>query len=201
MEKKMKNILYIFFLAGLCLALFSCANNSSTSSTASTTTELEGTWVTSCYASGSSYYIQTVIVSGTDVTMKVKVHTDSSCSTDNGTWIDTYSSLSIGDNVTFVSGSTGHYFSVAVSTFTYTPTLASDVSTLNAASWCGYSNWTLNTAKDYTGKTCGSTSYSVANTTYLGLYMLVGNNLFTGTYSSDGNYPTSVYTSIPIVKQ
>ena len=197
----MKNILYIFFLAGLCLALFSCANNSSTSSTASTTTELEGTWVTSCYASGSSYYIQTVIVSGTDISHKYEQHTDSSCSTDNGTWIDTYSSLSIGDNVTFVSGSTGHYFSVAVSTFTYTPTLASDVSAMNASSWCGYSNWTINTVKDYTGKTCGSTSYSVANTTYLGLYMLVGNNLFTGDFSSTGNYPTSVYTAIPLVKQ
>ena len=81
------------------------------------------------------------------------------------------------------------------------PTLASEVSALNAAVWCGYSNWTINTAKDYTGKTCGSTSNAVANTTYLGLYMLVGNNLFTGTFSTDGNYPTSVYTSIPLVKQ
>jgi hypothetical protein len=197
----MKKILYVFLLAVLSLALFSCANNSSTSSTASTTTELEGTWITSCYASGSYYYIQTVIVSGTDLTMKVKVHTDSTCSTENGIWIDTYSSLSIGDNVTFTSGATGHKFSVAVNTFTFTPTLASVVSDLNAVVWCGYSNWTLNTAKDYTGKTCGSTSYSVANTTYLGLYMLVGNNLFTGTFSSTGTYPTSVYTSIPLVRQ
>ena len=196
----MKKILYVFLLAGLSVALFSCSSNSSTSSTASTT-EVEGTWITSCYASGTSYYIQTLTVSGTDLTTKIERHTDSSCSTDNGTYIDTYSSLSIGDSVTFTSGSTGHKFSLAVSTFTYTPTLASDVSTINAAVWCGYSNWTLNTAKDYTGKTCGSTSYSVANTTYLGLYMLVGNNLFTGTFSSTGTYPTSVYTSIPLVRQ
>ena len=196
----MRNI-YIILILIFSFTILSCAKKSDTSSTTTTTTELEGTWVTNCYASGSTYYIQTVIVSGTDISRKNEQHTDSSCSTDNGTWIDTYSSLSIGDNVTFVSGSTGHYFSLAVSTFTYTPTLASDVSAMNASSWCGYSNWTINTVKDYTGKTCGSTSYAVTNTTYLGLYMLVGNNLFTGDFSSDGNYPTSVYTAIPLVKQ
>ena len=195
----MKYLNTIFILI-FSFIILSCAKKDD-SSTSTTTTELEGTWVTNCYASGSSYYIQTVIVSGTDISHKNEQQTDSSCSTDNGTWIDTYSSLSIGDNVTFVSGSTGHYFSVAVSTFTYTPTLASDVSAMNASSWCGYSNWTINTVKDYTGKTCGSTSYSVANTTYLGLYMLVGNNLFVGDFSSTGNYPTSVYTAIPLVKQ
>ena len=195
----MKNIYIILIL--ISFIIISCAKKSDTSSTTTTTTEVEGTWLTNCYGSGSSYHIQTLIVSGTDISHKNEQHTDSSCSTDNGTWIDTYSSLSIGDNVTFVSGSTGHYFSLAVSTFTYTPTLASDVSAMNASSWCGYSNWTINTVKDYTGKICGSTSYSVTNTTYLGLYMLVGNNLFTGDFSSDGNYPTSVYTAIPLVKQ
>ena len=196
----MKNI-YIILILIFSFTIISCAKKSDTSSTTTATTEVEGTWLTNCYGSGSSYYIQTLIVSGTDISHKYEQHTDSSCSTDNGTWIDTYSSLSIGDNVTFDSGSSGHYFSLAVSTFTYTPTLASDVSAMNASSWCGYSNWTINTVKDYTGKTCGSTSYHVANTTYLGLYMLVGNNLFTGDYSSDGNYPTSVYTSVPLVKQ
>ncbi len=197
----MKNILYVLLLTGLSITLISCAKKTTTSSTTTTTTELEGTWITSCYASGSVYFLQTLIVSGTDLTRIFKVYTNSTCSTDNGIWIDTFSSLSIGDNVTFVSGSTGHYFSLAVSTFTYTPTLASDVSAMNASSWCGYSNWTINTVKDYTGKTCGSTSYHVANTTYLGLYMLVGNNLFLGDFSSTGNYPTSVYTSVPLVKQ
>ena len=197
----MKNILYVLLLTGLSITLISCAKKTTTSSTTTTTTELEGTWITSCYASGSVYFLQTLIVSGTDLTRIFKVYTNSTCSTDNGIWIDTFSSLSIGDNVTFTSGSTGHKFSVAVSTFTYTPTLASDVSAMNASSWCGYSNWTINTVKDYTGKTCGSTSYHVANTTYLGLYMLVGNNLFLGDFSSTGNYPTSVYTSVPLVKQ
>ena len=182
--------------------ILSCAKkNDSSSST--TTTELEGTWITSCYATGlnSDHMIQTVTISGTNFTHKKEVHSDSSCSTDNGTYTDTYTSLSIGDNVTFESGSTGHYFSFAVGSFTYTPTMASVVSTLNTTAHCGYSNWTINTSKDYTGKTCGSTTYSVANTTFLGLYMLVGNNLFTGDYSSSGSYPTSVYTSIPLVKQ
>ena len=197
----MKKMIYVLVISFLSFTLFSCAKKSDTSSTTTTTTEVEGTWVTNCYASGSSYYIQTVIVSGTDISHKNEQHTDSSCSTDNGTWIDTYSSLSIGDNVTFVSGSTGHYFSVAVSTFTYTPTLASDVSAMNASSWCGYSNWTINTVKDYTGKTCGSTSYSVANTTYLSIYKLVGNNLYLGSFGTTGSYPNSVSNAKAYIKQ
>ena len=195
----MKNILQIILITFFTFAIISCAKKDATSS--DTTTELEGTWITSCYDAGSQYKIQTVTVSGTNLTHKIEDHSDSSCSNDNGTFLDTYTSLSIGDSVTFESGSTGHKFSVAVGSFTYTPTTASEVSLLNAAATCGFSDWTINTSKDYTGKTCASTTYAVANTTYLGLYMLVGNNLFTGDYSSSGSYPTSVYTSIPLVKQ
>jgi len=190
---------WLVLIVGIALIVSSCAKKDDSSST--TTTEVEGTWITNCYEHEPGYYIDTLIVSGTDVTHKSESHTDSSCSTDNGTWIYTYSSLSIGDSVTFESGSTGHYFSIAISTFTYTPNLASDVTTMNDDAWCGFSDWTINTEKDYTGKTCGSTSLPVANTTLLGLYMLVGNNLFLGDFSSDGNYPTSVYTSVPLVKQ
>ena len=195
----MKNIYIILIFYSF--IIISCAKKSDTSSTTTTNTEVEGTWLTNCYEHEPDYYIDTLIVSGTDITHKSEAHTDSSCSNDNGSWITTYSSLSIGDSVTFKSGSTGHYFSVAINAFTYTPNLASDVTAMNADAWCGFSDWTINTVKDYTGKTCGSTSYSVANTTYLGLYMLVGNNLFLGDFSSTGNYPTSVYTSVPLVKQ
>ena len=196
----MKNI-YIILILFLSFTIFSCAKKSDTSSTTTTTTEVEGTWLTTCYDAGSNYKIQTLIVSGTSVSHKIQDYDDSSCSTDNGTWIDAYSSLSIGDNRTFTGGSTGHRFSLSVSSFTYTPTKDSEVSLLNAAVNCGYSDWTLNTAKDYTGKTCGSTTYAVANTTYLGLYMLVGNNLHLGDFTTNGIYPTSVYTSVPLVKQ
>ena len=181
--------------------ILSCAKKSSTSSTATTTTELEGTWVTNCYASGSSYYIQTIIVSGTDISKKKEQHTDSSCSTDYVLWEDTYDSLSIGDEVTFSDATKGHQFTLNVVNLKLTPQTASVVSALNTDNSCGYSDWTLNTAKDITGKTCSSTTYDVANTSVQGLYNLVGNNLYLGTLNTTGSYPTTVSTSRTYVKQ
>ena len=196
----MRNI-YIILILIFSFTILSCAKKSSTSSTATTTTELEGTWVTNCYASGSSYYIQTVIVSGTDISKKKEQHTDSSCSTDYVLWEDTYDSLSIGDEVTFSDATKGHKFTLEVVSFKHTPQTASAASALNTAGWCGYSNWAQQIAKDYTGKTCGSTAYAVANTSVQGLYNLVGNNLFLGSLNTTGSYPTEVSTSITYVKQ
>ena len=196
----MRNI-YIILILIFSFTILSCAKKSSTSSTATTTTELEGTWVTNCYASGSSYYIQTVIVSGTDISNKKEQHTDSSCSTDYVLWEDTYDSLSIGDEVTFSDATKGHQFTLNVVNLKLTPQIASVVSSLNTDNSCGYSDWTLNTAKDITGKTCSSTAYDVANTSVQGLYNLVGNNLFLGSLNTTGSYPTEVSTSITYVKQ
>ena len=188
----------------LSLTIFSCAKKSDTSST-TTTTELEGTWSAACYvATDNLSYKNTITVSGTDVIAKYEVHTDSSCNTDIWTWEDTYSSLSIGDEVSFSSGATGHKFTfnlVSLTLALLTQAIASDMNTI---SFCGV-YWERGTATDITGKTCssptGSTTYDVANTTYLGLYKLVGNNLFLGGFSTTGNYPTSVLNTITYVKQ
>ena len=82
-----------------------------------------------------------------------------------------------------------------------TPQIASVVSSLNTDNSCGYSDWALNTAKDYTGITCSGTAYAVANTSVQGMYNLVGNNLFLGSLNTTGSYPTEVSTSITYVKQ
>ena len=42
---------------------------------------------------------------------------------------------------------------------------------------CGDSDWALNTTKNYTGKTCGSTDYAAANTNIYGVYLLEGSSL------------------------
>ena len=116
-------------------------------------------------------------------------------------WEDTYGSLSIGDEVTFGDATKGHYFTLEVGSYKHTPQTDNATSALNTAVWCGYSDWALNTAKDYTGKNCSSTAYPVANTSIQGLYNLVGNNLFIGTLNTTGSYPTEVYTTITYVKQ
>jgi hypothetical protein len=195
----MKNI-YIILILIFSFTIFSCAKKSDTSST-TTTTEVEGTWLTNCFQSGDYYHIHSATVSGTDVVVKYEWHTDSGCSTDYVMWEETYDSLSIGDEVTFSDATKGHQFTLNVVNLKLTPQIASVVSALNTDNSCGYSDWALNTAKDHTGKTCGSTAYPVANTSIQGLYNLVGNNLFIGTLSTTGSYPTVVSTSITYVKQ
>ena len=195
----MKNI-YIILILFLSFIIISCAKKSDTSST-STTTEVEGTWVTSCFLEGSIYRIHTITVTGTDIVVKKEWHSDSSCSTDYVLWEDTYDSLSIGDEVTFADYTKGHKFTSEVVSFKLTLQSASAVSATNTATFCGYSDWALNTAKDYSGVTCAGTAYAVANTSVQGLYNLVGNNLFLGTLNTTGSYPTEVYTTITYVKQ
>ena len=177
-------------------AIFSCAKKDDSSSTTSTT-ELEGTWVASCFSSGSYYKIDTVTVSGTGMVYKSEMHADSSCSTDNNTQEWTYSSLSIGDAVTFESGTkTGAYFSMIRSGATETPNSSYDVTWVNDNSYCGYSDWELNVAKDITGKTCVGTTIISANTKLLSLYKNESSNTIQlGSFNieSDG-YPSSVST-------
>ena len=188
----------------LSLTIFSCAKKSDTSST-TTTTELEGTWSAACYVGTDNLsYKNTITVSGTGVIAKYEVHSDSSCNTDIYIWEDTYSSLSIGDERSFSSGATGHEFTLNVVSFTLAVQTTAIINDLNTTSSCGV-YWELGKATDITGKTCssntGSTTYDVANTTYLGLYKLVGNNLFLSGFNSTGTYPTSVSNTITYVKQ
>ena len=196
----MRNI-YIILILIFSFTILSCAKKSSTSSTATTTTEVEGTWITNCFASGSLYRTNTITVTSTDIVAKYEDHTDSNCSTDYALYEDTYDSLSIGDEITFSDGTKGHQFTLNIVNLKLTPQIASVVSSLNTDNSCGYSDWALNTAKDYTGKNCSSTAYPVANTSIQGLYNLVGNNLFIGTLNTTGSYPTEVSTTITYVKQ
>ena len=196
----MKNI-YIILILFLSFTIYSCAKKSDTSSTTATTTELEGTWLTSCYTSSDNYTnIGKIVVSGTNVVHTSEAHSDTSCANDYSKWEYSYASLSIGDEVTFDDGTKGHKYTLNVDSFKHTPQSSSYVNHLNSNTACGYSDWTLNTVRDVTGLTCGST-YPVKNTTSKGLYNLVGNNLFLGGHITTGSYPTGVTTTITYVKQ
>ena len=196
----MKNI-YIILILFLSFTIYSCAKKSDTSSTTATTTELEGTWLTSCYTSSDNYSnIGKIVVSGTNVVHTSEAHSDTSCANDYSKWEYSYASLSIGDEVTFDDGTKGHKYTLNVDSFKHTPQSSSYVNHLNSNTACGYSDWTSNTVRDVTGLTCGST-YPVKNTTSKGLYNLVGNNLFLGGHITTGSYPTGVTTTITYVKQ
>ena len=184
----------------------SCSDNSS-SGDSSSTTELEGTWTTSCVSSGSRYKIRTLTVSGTNVTVdRWEFHSDSSCANDAYRFDTTYSSLSIGDAMTFdtygSSGGSGHKLTMTIDTNTYTPLSSSDVTWVNSNSWCGETDWVLNTAQSIAGKTCGSTAQWSSNITIYGMYILDGSK-FMPSWTSSSSYPDNVSsdTSNTYVKQ
>ena len=168
----MRNI-YIILILIFSFTIFSCAKKDESSST----TELEGAWVSSCHSKWSSYWIKTWTFTGSALVVKWNEYSDSSCATDYIIWTDTYSSFSIGNEATLDNGSTGRKFTTKVDSFVGSMQTAAAVTDYNNINWCGSSDWALNTTKDYTGKTCGSTDYAAANTNIYGVYLLEGSSL------------------------
>ena len=183
-----------YFIPIIILSLFllGCKKDDDSSTT---TTELEGTWKTPCFASGTAYRTKSLIVTGATLVDTTDVYSDSSCTTEKSTWVDTYSSLNIGNEITFASygssGGSGHKFTLTLDTITGTPLTASDVTTLNTYSYCGDSDWALNTAKSLLGKNCTGVTEWSTGTAAQGVYLLDGSKIFFGIGLS---YPSSVDT-------
>ena len=184
---------YIILILFFSFTIYSCAKKSDSSSSSSTTeiegtssstTEIEGTWQTPCHAGVSlGYYdIRKVTVSGTNWTDTTESHSDSSCTTDWGTWTSTYGSLSIGNELTFPSygssGGSGHDFTLTLSEYTYTSNNSANVSSNNDNSFCGLTGWEINTAQSVAGKTCGSSTMWATGAAGYGVYLLDGSKLF-----------------------
>ena len=108
----MKNI-YIILILFFSFTIYSCAKKSDTSSTTTATTELEGTWTSSCYSGWDNHYIiKTITVTGSTLVIKWDEHSDLNCITDYAIWTDTHSSFYIGDEATLDNGSTGRKFTM-----------------------------------------------------------------------------------------
>ena len=158
-----------------------------------TPTELEGTWVESCHASGSYFRINSLTVSGTNSVETNDWYSDSSCTNKVGKNIFLSESLSIGNNITLDNGGTVHKFTTNLSDSTYTSLSSDDVSWCNTNSYCGLTNWELNTPQSIAGKTCGSSTYFSKGITVYGVYKLDGSKLFFR--ASKDDYPTAVPTN------
>ena len=177
------------------LSLFLLGCKAEEEEATSSTTELEGTWVKSCYlheSGGTTYYmIESLTISGTNWEQTYEYHSDSSCATDVGKFTYTNASLSIGGAITWDGGGTGHKYTVTRSDVTYTSQSSSDVSWCNTNSWCQLTGWELNTPQSTAGKTCAGigTMYS-NNTTLYGVYKLDGSALYWG--YDDDDYPATL---------
>ena len=181
----MRNI-YIILILIFSFTIFSCAKKDESSSTTSTT-ELEGAWVSSCYSKWDTYWIKTWTFTGSALVVKWDEYSDSSCATDYAIWTDTYSSFSIGNEATLDNGSTGRKFTMKVDSFVVSMQSAAAVTDYNNWNFCGYSDYALNTTKDYTGKTCGSIDYAAANTNIYGMYLLEGSSLLISDITSSSS--------------
>ena len=172
---------YIILILIFSFTIYSCAKKSDSSSSSSTT-ELEGTWKSPCYASGSLYKIKRLTVSGTNVTNNNEYYSDSSCDTGYNKWENIYGSLSIGEEQTYPSygssGGSGHDFTWTLSDTTYTPQTSDKVSWNNTNSYCGLTDWELNTPLSVAGKTCNSETQWATGSTIYGTYLLDGSKFF-----------------------
>ena len=190
---------YIIPIIILSLVLLSCAKQDEEET--DTTTDLEGTWVVSCYDDdddGINYLIKTLTVTGTEWVDKIEIHTDSSCATDKDKWEFTWGSLQIGETGTH-DGSPTAKFTMTLGTSKYTPQTSALVSSANTNSWCGETDWVLNTAQSAAGKTCGSGTQWDTGQAVFGEYILEGNNLYWDYSSSE--YPSVDTTYYTFVKQ
>ena len=159
-------------------------DTTSSSDDSSSTTELEGTWVTSCNTASwdNNYYvIETITVSGSALVWKWDEHSDSSCSNDYILWTDNHSSLSLGNEVTLDNGSKATKFTMKVDSLEGLMKTSAAATDYNNYVWCGDSDWALNTAKDYSGKTCNGVTYPAKNATISGVYKLDGSSLLINT--------------------
>ena len=191
----MKNI-YIILILFLSFTIYSCAKKSDTSSTTTTNTELEGTWQTSCHSSGSYYRVKKLTVSGTNFTNTNEYHSDSSCATDYDKWSNEWGSLNIGAPR---SDGSGYRFTLTLTDVTYTPQTSALTSSSNTNSWCGETDWVLNTAQSAAGQTCGSGTQWDTGQAVFGEYILDVNNLYWDYSSSE--YPSVDTTYYTFVKQ
>jgi len=169
--------------------------------------DLQATWRTSCFPPGysfdSSFYRQlTVVFSGKTITYTENNYEDASCENSVARKQGSYTNVELANSISFSDGNIGYQYSVTWETFTAMPITNSFTQMLNDSSHCGISTWITNQEFDIMGKDCSASDrlYPPKNATAFNLFKLTGNNLYFGTYSTDG-YPSSVNTIELYVKQ
>ena len=91
---------------------------------------------------------------------------------------------------------------MTLGTIKYTPQTSKVASWANTNSWCGETDWELNTAQDVAGKTCASSTKWATNSTIYGLYKLVdGSTLYWCVDNEDHPSSCSTSSSNAFIKQ
>ena len=185
------------------LALSGCSPSDSGGSSGGTTltgpiADLQGTYISACLPDDGTYVNYTVKVSGTSASQVGIIYSDSGCTTEMSKISDEGTNIKIGDSIGFLDGSTGYKYSFEQGSAEITSLNDLMTQGFNEANTCGLT-WATNVAYNLNGKTCGTGTFPVKNTTMYNIYKFVGNNLYFGT-ASITSYPTAVGT-VAYVKQ
>jgi len=192
-----KQIIAAFVVVLFCgIFLFSCAEPEETDGAPPITgplAELQGTWSTQCYGAGEQ---ETLVVSGTSLSMTTTYYNTNSCNTAKYKIKKTYSNLTIGEKLTFSDRTSAYRATYIAQSEEHTPLSASETINFNTLKRCGFTNWVEGSPKDIIGgtTTCSS-DLIMKNATWFNLYNIVGTNLYLG---SEGSviHPTIVNNTL-----
>lgn len=196
----MRKLIKINYIIILSLIFMSCSTEEEVAQEEAPNSAPIGTFVQSCT---DEYYnvdqhIKTLIFTDSELIYK-KENYDDDCSDLEDIIEHKFNTLSYdGENVSWLNGSLGRGFTVVVYSKTITPKLSSDVTSKNNSSYCGLSDWAINTSKKVSGLTCGSTDYPSVGTKVYSNYGLVGTSTL---YADSPVFSTTGYqTSVQILE-
>ncbi|MEK2690239.1 hypothetical protein [Bdellovibrio sp. GT3] len=129
-----------------------------------------GTWKTGCSYSGSNstYQINTASFSGGNFTQSMTVYGSSSCAS-SLIKIDNTGTYLVGDKL---ATSDSIELDMTLGSMNLTPLDATLVTNYNAATYCGYSDWSLGVAKSVAGRTCDTSTMAPVGTVQYDIYYI-----------------------------
>ena len=190
----MNKVLYIILISLFSLTILSCAKKSSTSSSTSsssttenTTTAYDGTYNSVCPSNEKRKY--TRVFSGTNMKVITKDYNEDGCSTREGEHVS-YSTFTLGDNVTVTKNSdnssvSAQKITITKTKHTYMFMKDDDTNSANSASSCGFSDWEINVAKDVSSvlNQSGCATGDAIGTVDKTVILMIGSNLWMGDLS------------------
>jgi hypothetical protein len=190
----MNKVLYIILIFLFSLTILSCAKKSSTSSSTSsssttdnTTTAYDGTYNSVCPSNEKRKY--TRVFSGTNMKLITKDYDEDGCSTREGEHVS-YSTFTLGDNVTVTKNSdnssvSAQKITITKTKHTYMFMKDDDTNSANSTSACGFSDWETNVAKDVSSvlNQSGCSTVDAIGTVYKTVILMIGSNLWMGDLS------------------
>lgn len=144
---------------------------------------LNGVFQQACLALGTYSSSSTLAYSGGVQTGATTVFMDATCMS-AGYSYTIAGPYQVGGPADSPSGA--NKLNVTLQSMTLVPLSAAGVTALNTNSFCGLTNWTLNTPQNISGRNCGGRTYTAGQTVHT-IFSLSGDTLLMGQVALPGN--------------